>query len=397
LSARSLLVFRRTLAALCLLDSLSRLATASLYLSDLGLLPRYRAQLLLLGGDRWSLYMLSGRPAVMLIGLAITCGLALWGLRRSLPRPARLLLWALVSSVQVRNPLICDSSDELLRLMLFWDIFLPDQPGSHSCLPDGAIRNTATIGFQLQMAVVLGCLAAAPAGAHPGPLSLPQRCAWALGAVLLWWRPLRKPALLALGVAGALLAVKAGPIFPLTLAVGLLAFWHVGPPLPAAVSGQAGGDDAASQRWTWPSRLGKVCGVVVMVIVVVEGARPGQLVGPLGSLRDLLGLSQQWRQLSPAVLEPGPFRAEYTGHGGAPVDRCFDPFVGRREGWWARRVGDDLRIARSSLDSSLLTRRSEGWLELWLSEGEASHGWQLPRSHRWLLDRRPLSSSEARP
>jgi hypothetical protein len=59
----------------------------------------------------------------LLFGIAAVAALAmLVGYRTRL---AVFVVWVLVLSIQVRNPFLDSSADDLLRLLLFWAMFLP--------------------------------------------------------------------------------------------------------------------------------------------------------------------------------------------------------------------------------------------------------------------------------
>ena len=152
-----------------------------------------------------------------------------------------------MSSIQFRFPGLMDSSDELLRLMLFWDIFLPksDSSSRFDCV------SWATIGLQVQVcAALLGiarhqferpwALSAQWGGTRwaelwPGFSSI-EVLVYIILAVAIWFVKTRE---IAIGLALPILfwrATAMHPVFPLTLAVGLMPFvrwrsWKAGPSL----------------------------------------------------------------------------------------------------------------------------------------------------------------------
>ncbi len=233
LPAEGLWAFRRGLALLCLYDALERLTHASFFYSDLGLFPRNAYYLDPNHLSGFNLYLLSGQPLFVVSLLVLTGGVAgfqLFG--RSTPW-RRGLLWLLVCSIQFRFSGLMDSSDDLLRLMLFWDIFLPEsEAGSQSdCV------SWATIGLQIQLcAALLGiarhqserqwALAAQWGGtqwaeALPG-FSRIEVFAYLLLAIAVWWgKPREVVVILALPIL-VFRATVMHPLFPLTLVVGLL-------------------------------------------------------------------------------------------------------------------------------------------------------------------------------
>lgn len=122
---RSLALFRLGLGALILCDALNRLPHARAFLSDIGTLSR--ADVLQSWRERqiFSLYFINGSEFFAYILLAITAAVAcllMVGFRTKL---MTILAWFLVVSLQLRNPLILQGGDDLLKLLLFWSVFLP--------------------------------------------------------------------------------------------------------------------------------------------------------------------------------------------------------------------------------------------------------------------------------
>lgn len=232
LPSQGLSLFRRGLGALCLFDALMRLGSASFLLSDLGAMPRAVYYTLFDTNWNWSVYLVSGRTEFALVLLLLTALLGVLNLAGKSTRWSRAALWVLVASVQVRNPGLLDSADDLLRLLLFWDIFLPCESSEPV-----QISSPATLGLQAQLTLTLLFTAffmtgerfalaaqwglATQASSFPWFFTL-ERVVLVLLALALWWPGTRKP-LLVLGVlALAGQALLLGFAFPLTLAVGLL-------------------------------------------------------------------------------------------------------------------------------------------------------------------------------
>ena len=125
LDLRSLALFRGCLAGLVLIDLANRGFWLRAHYTDFGVLPR--AALL---ETRWdpawvSAHMLSGAAElqVLLFVLAgIVAVLLLVGWRTRL---MTILSWFLLVSVQARNPVVLQGGDVVLRLLLFWGMFLP--------------------------------------------------------------------------------------------------------------------------------------------------------------------------------------------------------------------------------------------------------------------------------
>src|SRR5918998_5721050 len=157
---RSLATFRIVLAALVLLDLASRAPDLYAHYTDRGVLPR--SILLQEALNRWqvSLNLMSGELYVqaLLFGVAALAALALLVGYRT--RLMTVIVWVLVLSIQARNPMVLNTGDTLLRMLLFWGMFLP--LGAHWSV-DRALKaapsrlsmrflSFATVGLFLQIA-----------------------------------------------------------------------------------------------------------------------------------------------------------------------------------------------------------------------------------------------------
>jgi hypothetical protein len=125
LDVRSLAVFRVALALLLLSDLWLRSADLLAHYSDDGILPRWALVEQFLDPWQWSFHLASGRTLIQggLFALAGVAALALLVGYRT--RLATLVSWALLLSLQNRNPPLQTSGDVLFRLLLFWGSFLP--------------------------------------------------------------------------------------------------------------------------------------------------------------------------------------------------------------------------------------------------------------------------------
>jgi hypothetical protein len=121
LDLRSLAVFRIGLGVLLLADLVGRAADLGAHYTDEGVLPRSAiaapryVSLHLLGGSadfEGALFLLAG-----LCALALLVG---WWTRL-----ATAASWFLLMSLHARNPMVLQGGDTLLRLLLFWGMFLP--------------------------------------------------------------------------------------------------------------------------------------------------------------------------------------------------------------------------------------------------------------------------------
>jgi Vitamin K-dependent gamma-carboxylase len=158
---RSLAAFRMALAVLVLADLLGRGADLYAHYTDRGVLPRGALQE---ATNRWqiSLNLMNGDLLfqVLLFDAAALAALTLLiGYRTRL---MTVVVWVLVLSIQARNPLVLNTGDTLLRLLLFWGMFLP--LGAYWSV-DRALKaapprvstrflSAATVGLLLQIAFV---------------------------------------------------------------------------------------------------------------------------------------------------------------------------------------------------------------------------------------------------
>ncbi|QWC18344.1 HTTM domain-containing protein [Halorubrum sp. 2020YC2] len=120
---RALAAFRVGLGALLIADLLLRSRSLTAFYTDDGVLPlrAFSADY----STSHSLYALSGEPwaAALLFALAAAVALALLVGYRT--RLAALVSWLLLLSLHARNPMVLNSGDALLRMLLFWSVFLP--------------------------------------------------------------------------------------------------------------------------------------------------------------------------------------------------------------------------------------------------------------------------------
>lgn len=122
---RSLALFRVSLALILLWDLAVRACSLTAHYSDWGIVPRTLVTGDYTGAFRWSLHLVGGGAwfeglLFILAALAALCLLV--GYRTRL---AQLVSFLLLLSLQVRNPIILIGADELLRVLMFWGLFLP--------------------------------------------------------------------------------------------------------------------------------------------------------------------------------------------------------------------------------------------------------------------------------
>ena len=123
---RSLTAFRIGLGALLLADLTYRSLDFQAHYTELGILPRalyldYFANVEI----AWSLHLVLGSTtytALLFFAQAIAALALVFGVHT---RTAISISWLLLVSLHNRQPLVVSGSDMILRLMLFWSLFLP--------------------------------------------------------------------------------------------------------------------------------------------------------------------------------------------------------------------------------------------------------------------------------
>lgn len=118
-------LFRIGLAALIIGDLIWRGRDLRAFYTDFGVLPR--AVLLDRFADRWliSVHLLSGEALVQALMFILAMALGVMLLVGYRTKTATIASWALLISLQNRNPIILQGGDILLRMLLFWGMFLP--------------------------------------------------------------------------------------------------------------------------------------------------------------------------------------------------------------------------------------------------------------------------------
>ncbi|WP_009963552.1 HTTM domain-containing protein [Verrucomicrobium spinosum] len=126
LDLRSLALFRISLGLLILVDVGIAITNVEAFYSDEGVLPRQVLQERLWESSaQWSLHALQGGvgfeklllTAQLLAGVGLVAG---WRTRWM-----NFLCWVLACSLETRNPLVSNGADAVMRLLLFWSLFLP--------------------------------------------------------------------------------------------------------------------------------------------------------------------------------------------------------------------------------------------------------------------------------
>lgn len=124
LDLRSLALLRVGVASVLIYDLLERWTDLEAHYTDFGILPR---EALWKYFSSWNLtfHSMSGywQIEAALFCIALVFGIMLlFGYKTRL---ATIVSWIFLISLQNRNPVICYGGDSVLRMMLFWGIFLP--------------------------------------------------------------------------------------------------------------------------------------------------------------------------------------------------------------------------------------------------------------------------------
>lgn len=121
---RALALLRIGLGIILALNALLQLANIKIFYSESGVLPQ-SLNVQYLGDGYWSLFWLNQTPefanSLMVLMVIVSVVFALGYQTRLCNLVCLVLLW----SIQVRNPLILTGGGVLLRMLLFWSLFVP--------------------------------------------------------------------------------------------------------------------------------------------------------------------------------------------------------------------------------------------------------------------------------
>ncbi|WP_227130796.1 HTTM domain-containing protein [Halorubellus salinus] len=163
---RALGAVRVALAALVLLDLALRLQDVRAFYTDAGVLPRALLLETFPTLGRLSLHTLSGAlwwQLVLFAAIAVAAVAMGVGYRTRL---ATLVTFVLVLSLQLRNPVILNSGDSLLRRLLLWGVLLPlgarwsvdarrrAATSGRGDREDASLLSVATVGLLVQVVAV---------------------------------------------------------------------------------------------------------------------------------------------------------------------------------------------------------------------------------------------------
>lgn len=121
LDVRSLALFRVCLALLLFSDWLDRLPDLAAHYSDAGIIPRS----VITGPLPLSVHFFTGGVWLQALWLGVALVAAFFLLVGYFTPLATLVSWFLLISVHARAPCVMQGGDQVLRLLLFWGIFLP--------------------------------------------------------------------------------------------------------------------------------------------------------------------------------------------------------------------------------------------------------------------------------
>src|ERR671921_1136950 len=168
---RSLATFRIVLALLVLADLANRATDISAHYTDAGIMPRTVLVQQLLSPWAFSLHLMNGGGLfqALLFGVA---SLAAFGMLVGYrTRLMTFVVWLVLLSIQLRNPLLNGSESPMLRMLLFWGMLLPlgaywSVDRARSALPRPSTRflSLATFGLFMQIAFVYWFTAALKSG-----------------------------------------------------------------------------------------------------------------------------------------------------------------------------------------------------------------------------------------
>lgn len=191
---RSLALFRVALGVIILCDLAVRASDMRMFYTDQGVLPRSAVLEKFAHPAVISVHLMGGTlfSQIILFVLATIAALALLAGYKS--RTAAFVSWFLLISLQTRNPAVLQGGDVLLRILLFWAIFLPigdwfsvDSALNTSKEPRSMqVFSVASVALLIQAAMLYSFAALAKTGAewrHDGTalyyaLNIDQMCTW---------------------------------------------------------------------------------------------------------------------------------------------------------------------------------------------------------------------------
>lgn len=153
LSTSWLGVYRVLLGSTIILDLVVRSVSLSAHYCDVGVLPRAFLIAEVLEPGDWSLHVLFGSWQGQAVLFWINAMLALLLLAGVRPRLMAGLCFVFMASLHSRNPMLVSGADNLLRVMLFWSMFVPlrRMPSHEGEVDVGDGRTVASVGTAAYM------------------------------------------------------------------------------------------------------------------------------------------------------------------------------------------------------------------------------------------------------
>ncbi|MDB5235460.1 MAG: hypothetical protein JWR44_2453 [Hymenobacter sp.] len=172
LDLRALALLRMATAAVVLVDLAIRSTDLEAHYANMGVLPLPVLLERLWTPYQFSLHAASGLWQAQAVLFVVAAALAVAMLLGYHTRLATVASWVLLVSLQNRNPLIGQGGDDLMRMLLFWGIFLPwgrvwswDARGRP--LPERLdYFSAATVAYIVQLALLYWCTALLKSGAE---------------------------------------------------------------------------------------------------------------------------------------------------------------------------------------------------------------------------------------
>ncbi len=164
---RALAVMRIWVAGVVLTDLAIRATDLEAHYSNMGVLPLHVLHQFSFNPFHFSLHSLSGLWQMQALLFAVAAVFAVFLLIGHKTRLATVISWILLVSLQNRNTLISQGGDDLLRMLLFWGMFLPwgrFYSADAAKAPRNEIQETtyfsaATAAYVLQIFLVYFCTA----------------------------------------------------------------------------------------------------------------------------------------------------------------------------------------------------------------------------------------------
>jgi hypothetical protein len=168
---RSLATFRIVLALLVLADLANRATDLSAHYTDAGIMPRTVLVEQVLSPWAFSLHLMNGGALFQALLFGVAAFAALGMLVGYRTRLMTFVVWLLLLSIQLRNPLLNGSESPVLRMLVFWGMLLPlgaywsvDRTRSALPRPSPRFLSLATFGLFMQIAFVYWFSAALKSG-----------------------------------------------------------------------------------------------------------------------------------------------------------------------------------------------------------------------------------------